>query len=85
MTKTWPPEVYAQEVRLALKIPPSIMFIVYDPGTWISVGKLFMAVFGPGLMLSVLYMIYIAFRCFLQPAIAPFVNVEELLASLEVT
>ncbi|MGA7280005.1 MAG: TRAP transporter large permease subunit, partial [Desulfocapsaceae bacterium] len=62
---------------LGILIPPSIMLIVYGPAAWISVGKLFMAAFGPGLMLSVLYMIYIAVRSFLQPSVAPSVSIEE--------
>ncbi len=62
---------------LGILIPPSIMLIVYGPAAWISVGKLFMAAFGPGLMLSVMYMIYIAIRAFLQPSIAPAISVEE--------
>jgi len=62
---------------LGILIPPSIMLIVYGPAAWISVGKLFMAAFGPGLMLSVLYMIYIAVRSFLQPSIAPSVSAAE--------
>ncbi len=62
---------------LGILIPPSIMLIVYGPAAWISVGKLFMAAFGPGLMLSVLYMLYIAVRCFLQPSMAPAVSAEE--------
>lgn len=56
---------------LGILIPPSIMLIVYGPVATISVGKLFMAAFVPGLMLSVLYIIYISIRCFLQPDLAP--------------
>jgi len=56
---------------LGILIPPSIMLIVYGPAAWISVGKLFSAAFGPGIMLSLLYIIYIIVRSFLQPSIAP--------------
>ncbi len=62
---------------LGILIPPSIMLIVYGPAAWLSVGKLFMAAFGPGLMLSVLYMLYIAIRSFLQPSVAPSVSQAE--------
>ena len=62
---------------LGILIPPSIMLIVYGPVARISVGKLFMAAFVPGLTLSVLYMIYITIRCFLQPGLAPTVPLEE--------
>lgn len=62
---------------LGILIPPSIMLIVYGPAAWISVGQLFTAAFGPGLMLSVLYMLYIAIRAFFQPSIAPSISKEE--------
>jgi tripartite ATP-independent transporter DctM subunit len=62
---------------LGILIPPSIMLIVYGPAAWISVGKLFMAAFGPGLMLAGLYIIYIAVRAFLQPEMAPSAPQEE--------
>ncbi len=62
---------------LGILIPPSIMLVIYGPMAALSVGKLFMGAFGPGLLLSVLYMTYIACRSFLQPEIAPAVPVEE--------
>ncbi|MBA7530837.1 C4-dicarboxylate TRAP transporter large permease protein DctM [subsurface metagenome] len=62
---------------LGILIPPSIMLVIYGPMAGISVGKLFMAAFIPGLVLSGLYVTYIATRCFFQPKIAPAVPVEE--------
>lgn len=62
---------------LGILIPPSIMLIVYGPVARISVGKLFMAAFVPGLLLSALYMIYISIRCFYQPNLAPVIPIEE--------
>jgi len=62
---------------LGILIPPSIMLVVYGPMAGISVGKLFMAAFIPGFLLSGLYITYIAIRCFLQPEIAPAVPAEE--------
>ena len=62
---------------LGILIPPSIMLVIYGPVAWISVGKLFMAAFIPGLVLSGLYIIYIGIRCFFQPDMAPAVPVEE--------
>jgi len=62
---------------LGILIPPSIMLVIYGPMAWISVGKLFMAAFVPGLVLSGLYCSYIAIRSMLQPEIAPAVPVEE--------
>ena len=62
---------------LGILIPPSIMLVIYGPMANISVGKLFMAAFIPGFVLSALYCSYIALRCFFQPGIAPAVPVEE--------
>jgi len=62
---------------LGILIPPSIMLVIYGPMANISVGKLFMAAFIPGFVLSALYCSYIALRCFFQPRIAPAVPVEE--------
>jgi tripartite ATP-independent transporter DctM subunit len=62
---------------LGILIPPSMMLIVYGPMAGISVGKLFMGAFGPGLMLSAIYMIYIAIRCRITPELAPPATIEE--------
>ena len=62
---------------LGILIPPSIMLVLYGPMAEISVGKLFMAAFIPGLVLSSLYCIYIAFYCLIRPGKAPVVPVEE--------
>jgi tripartite ATP-independent transporter DctM subunit len=62
---------------LGILIPPSIMLVMYGPMAGISVGKLFMGAFGPGLTLSGLYITYIALRSWLQPGVAPPVSKEE--------
>lgn len=62
---------------LGILIPPSIMLVVYGPMALISVGRLFMAAIVPGLILSLLYCLYIIIRCLLQPSIAPTVPREE--------
>lgn len=62
---------------LGILIPPSIMLVIYGPMALISVGKLFMAAFIPGLILSGLYITYITIRSLLQPEIAPPVPIEE--------
>jgi len=62
---------------LGILIPPSIMLVIYGPMAQISVGKLFMGAFGPGLLLSGLYVTYIAVRAWLQPGLAPLLSVEE--------
>jgi tripartite ATP-independent transporter DctM subunit len=62
---------------LGILIPPSIMLIVYGPMAMISVGKLFMAAFMPGFLLSGLYIFYIAVRCWLNPSDGPPIPTEE--------
>ncbi len=56
---------------LGILIPPSIMLVIYGPMAQISVGKLFMAAFMPGFLLSALYILYIVVVCFLRPHMAP--------------
>jgi tripartite ATP-independent transporter DctM subunit len=62
---------------LGILIPPSVMLVIYGPMARISVGKLFFGAMLPGLVLSFLYISYIAIRCLLQPRLAPVVPVEE--------
>lgn len=62
---------------LGILIPPSILLVIYGPMAAISVGKLFMAAFFPGFLLSALYCSYIALRCFFQPKLGPAVPIEE--------
>ena len=62
---------------LGILIPPSVMIVFYGPMANLSVGKLFMAAFIPGFMLSALYCTYIAVMCFLRPKLAPSVSAEE--------
>jgi len=53
------------------------MLVVYGPNAAISVGKLFMAAFIPGLLLSALYSAYILIICWLKPQLAPPISKEE--------
>ena len=56
---------------LGILIPPSIMLVFYGAESGLSVGRLFLAAVTPGLLLSTLYMSYIALRCHVQPELAP--------------
>jgi tripartite ATP-independent transporter DctM subunit len=56
---------------LGILIPPSIVMIFYGAFTETSVGALFMAGIIPGIMLALIFMIYIAVRAHLQPSLAP--------------
>ena len=62
---------------LGILIPPSIMIVVYGPMAGLSVGKLLMAAFVPGLTLSALYIIYIIIRCAINPKLGPPLPPEE--------
>jgi len=62
---------------LGILIPPSVITIVYAQVAEESVGKMFMGSVFPGLLLSILYIIYIGVRCFLQPDLGPPLPLEE--------
>lgn len=52
-------------------IPPSILMVLYALITEVSVGRLFAAGIGPGILLFVLVSLYVGVRSWLQPSIAP--------------
>jgi C4-dicarboxylate transporter, DctM subunit len=56
---------------LGILIPPSITLIVYGAMVGESIGQLFMAGFIPGIMLALLFMIYIFIRSLINPKLAP--------------
>ncbi|WP_417584890.1 TRAP transporter large permease [Nitrincola sp.] len=56
---------------LGLLIPPSIVMIVYGVQAEVSISQLFMAGVIPGLLIAVLYALYIIARSVLSPHLAP--------------
>ena len=62
---------------LGTLIPPSVVTVVYGPAAGLSVGRLLISTIFPGLLLSTIYIIYIALRSNLNPAFAPPVPPEE--------
>ena len=56
---------------LGILIPPSTVLIVYGILTEESIGKLFIAGVLPGIILSVLFALTVAFLCWRNPAIGP--------------
>ena len=56
---------------LGILIPPSIMLVVYGGLIGMSVGKLFLAAFIPGLLLAILYLIYTFVLCYIRPDYGP--------------
>jgi tripartite ATP-independent transporter DctM subunit len=63
---------------LGILIPPSIMLILFADLLSVSVGTLFMAALGPGLLLSALYLIGIGSACSVRPEIGPPLPASEL-------
>lgn len=64
---------------LGTMIPPSIVLIMYGLTAGVSVGDLFVATTVPGLLLSGLYMAYIAIVCHRRPELGPALPPEEVL------
>jgi tripartite ATP-independent transporter DctM subunit len=62
---------------LGILIPPSVMLIVMGPVMGVSVAKLYAAAFGPGFLLSALYIAYAMVRSFLRPELGPPLPLEE--------
>ncbi|MFH1058385.1 MAG: TRAP transporter large permease subunit [Pseudomonadota bacterium] len=56
---------------LGILIPPSIIMIIYGSIAEVSVGQLFMGGVIPGILLTVLFVLYVGIRCWLQPELGP--------------
>ncbi len=56
---------------LGILIPPSIPLIVYGALVETSVGKLFMAALLPGIVMALIFSLYIAIKVLLRPGLAP--------------
>ena len=59
-------------------IPPSVVTVVYGPAAGISVGRLLVSTIFPGLLLSLLYVVYIVVRSYGQRGFAPPISSEDL-------
>ena len=68
---------------LGILIPPSIMIVIYGPMANISVGKLFMGAVFPGILLALLYTVYIAIRCYFRPQDGPPMPSDERMVPLQ--
>ena len=56
---------------LGILIPPSIIMILYGSMAEVSIGQLFAGGILPGILMSVIFIIYIGVRCWINPALAP--------------
>ena len=62
---------------LGIMIPPSVVLTLYGMIARQPVGQLWMAGILPGIMLAILFIIYIAVRCLIQPQLGPAASKEE--------
>ena len=67
---------------LGILIPPSVMLIVMGPVVGVPATDLFAAAVVPGLMLSLLYIVYTLVRSYLNPSLGPAVPRDERAASV---
>lgn len=70
--------VIAASGTLGQIIPPSIVLVILGDQMGISVGELFLGSFVPGLVLSGLFVVYVAVIAYLKPKVAPALPEEEL-------
>lgn len=57
---------------LGVLIPPSILLIVYDDAAGgVHLRNLFMGAIGPGLLLVLLFLLYVITRCYINPQLGP--------------
>ena len=69
---------------LGILIPPSVMLVVMAPVLDISIIDLYASAFGPGFLLSGLYIVYTLGRSFLNPKLGPPVPMEDRPESMKV-
>lgn len=62
---------------LGVTIPPSIMLILYGAASGVSIARLFVAAIIPGLLLGIMYLVYIYIRARIQPSIGPPISKKE--------
>ena len=62
---------------LGILIPPSVCFVIYGIVARQSIGQLFIAGIFPGILLVVLFILYILIRCYFQPHLGPALPREE--------
>ncbi|MGE0658108.1 MAG: TRAP transporter large permease subunit [Reyranellaceae bacterium] len=75
--------VIAASGTLGILIPPSIMLIVMGDQLNLSVGDLFLGALSPGLLLGMLYLVYVIGTSALRPELAPPMSMERRVAMVE--
>jgi tripartite ATP-independent transporter DctM subunit len=67
---------------LGILIPPSVMLVVMGPVMGVSVAELYAAAFGPGFLLSALFIGWTLIRCRINPRLGPPLPPEQRAGSL---
>jgi tripartite ATP-independent transporter DctM subunit len=67
---------------LGILIPPSVMLVVMGPVMGVPVADLYAAAFGPGLLLSGLFIAWTFIRCLINPRLGPALPREQRAGSL---
>jgi tripartite ATP-independent transporter DctM subunit len=62
---------------LGILIPPSALGALYASAAGVSVGRMFLAGFFPGFLISGLFILYIGIRCYFNPKLGPAMPREE--------
>ncbi len=62
---------------LGILIPPSALGALYAMAAGVSIGRMFLAGFIPGLMIAGIFIFYIGIRCYLNPSLGPPLPPEE--------
>jgi len=62
---------------LGIMVPPSVVLVLYGMIARQPVGQLWLAGIGPGLLLALIFTVYILVRCWLQPNLGPPLPLEE--------
>ena len=63
---------------LGILVPPSVVLVLYGIIARQPVGQLWLAGVGPGLLMALMFTVYVIVRCKLNPKLAPVVADEEL-------
>ena len=63
---------------LGIMIPPSVVLVLYGMIARQPVGRLWLAGVFPGILMAIMFIIYIAIRCYYQPHLGPPLPQEEL-------
>ncbi|ASR88821.1 MULTISPECIES: TRAP transporter large permease [Alcaligenes] len=67
---------------LGILLPPSVLLILYGAVAGVSVVKLYAGAFFPGLLLAVMYVLYVIILAKLKPSVAPPLSAEDRIVPL---